>query len=77
MRQPKRAPGSIVFIPRNAVHVSEKVGGIAGRMVGWSLPGGQDHYLNAISDLAAGGGFTSEKVIEISETFDTHFPVEP
>jgi hypothetical protein len=42
--------------------------------VGWSLPGGQDHYLKAISDLAAGGGFTSEQVIEISKTFDTHFP---
>jgi quercetin dioxygenase-like cupin family protein len=44
---------------------------------GWSLPGGQDHYLKAISELAAGGGFTSEKAIEISKTFDTHFPVEP
>jgi ketosteroid isomerase-like protein len=26
---------------------------------------------------AAGDGFTSEKVMEISKTFDTHFPVEP
>ena len=26
---------------------------------------------------ATGGGFTSEKVMEISKTFDTHFPVEP
>ena len=46
-------------------------------MLAWSLPGGQDHYLKAISELAAGGGFTSEKVMEISKTFDTHFPVEP
>ena len=45
-------------------------------MLGWSLPGGQDHYLKAISELAA-GSFTSEKVIEISKTFDTHFPVQP
>ena len=37
-------------------------------MLGWSLPGGQDHYLKAISELAAGGGFTSEKVMEISKT---------
>jgi hypothetical protein len=35
------------------------------------------YYLKAISELAAGGGFTSEKVMEISRTFDTHFPVEP
>jgi len=59
----KVGPDSIVFI--------------TGRMLGWSLPGGQDHYLKAISELAAGGGFTSEKVMEISKTFDTHFPVEP
>jgi quercetin dioxygenase-like cupin family protein len=69
-------PGSIVFIPRNVVHRFKNVGGAMGRMLGWSLPGGQDHYLKAISELAAGGGFTSEKVMEISKTFDTHFPVE-
>ena len=70
-------PGTIAFIPRNVVHRFKNVGGITGRMLGWSLPGGQDHYLKAISELAAGGGFTSEKVMEISRTFDTHFPVEP
>jgi mannose-6-phosphate isomerase-like protein (cupin superfamily) len=73
----KAGPGSIVFIPRNVVHRFKNVGGITGRMLGWSLPGGQDHYLKAISELAAGGGITSEKVMEISRTFDTHFPVEP
>jgi ketosteroid isomerase-like protein len=26
---------------------------------------------------AAGDGFTSEKIMEISKTFDTHFSVEP
>ena len=73
----KAGPGSIVFIPRNVVHRFKNVGSIAGRMLAWSLPGGQDHYLKAISELAAGGGFTSEKVMEISKTFDTHFPVGP
>src|SRR5215469_5034828 len=70
-------PGSIVFIPHNIVHRFKNVGFVAGRMLGWSLPGGQDHYLKTISELAAGGGFTGEKVIEISEAFDTHFPVVP
>src|SRR5262249_2925282 len=73
----KAGPGSIVFIPRNVVHRFKNVGSITGRMLGWRLPGGQDHYLKAIPELAAGGGFTSEKVMEISRTFDTHFPVEP
>src|SRR5262245_65219293 len=35
-------PGSIVFIPRNVVHRFENVGDITGRMLAWSLPGGQD-----------------------------------
>jgi hypothetical protein len=73
----KAGPGSIVFIPRNVVHRFKNVGGVTGRMLGWGLPGGQDRYLKAISELAAGGDFTSEKVIEISKTFDTHFPVQP
>ena len=70
----KAGPGSIVFIPRTVVHRFKNVGGITGRVLGWSLPGGQDNYLKAISELAAGGGFTGEKVTEISKTFDTHFP---
>jgi len=49
----KAGPGSIVFIPRNVVHRFKNVGGITGRMLAWSLPGGQDHYLKAISDLRA------------------------
>ena len=43
-------------------------------MLDWSLPGGQDHYFRAISELAAGGGFTGEQALEISQQFDTHFP---
>jgi hypothetical protein len=42
-------------------------------MLDWSLPGGQDHYFKGISELAAGGGFTGEKVMEISKNFDTNF----
>ena len=43
-------------------------------MLDWSLPGGQDHYFTAISALAAAGGFTSKKAMEISKKFDTNFP---
>ena len=40
----------------------------------WSLPGGQDHYFKAISELVANDGFTGEKALEISKNFDTNFP---
>ena len=67
-------PGTIVFIPRNVVHRFKNVGDTTACMLDWSLPGGQDHYFKAISDLAAGDGFTGEQVMEISKNFDTNFP---
>ena len=38
-----------------------------------SLPGGQDHFFKAISDLAALGSFSPEAAMEISRKFDTNF----
>ena len=67
-------PGTIVFIPRNVVHRFKVVGDATACMLDWSLPGGQDRYFKAVSELAAGGGFTGETVIEISKRFDTNFP---
>ena len=67
-------PGTIVFIPRNVVHRFKNVGDTRARMLDWSLPGGQDHYFKAISELATGDGFTDEKALEISRKFDTYFP---
>src|SRR5215469_16563107 len=67
-------PGTIVFIPRSVVHRFKNVGNKMARMLDWSLPGGQDHYFKAISELAVGGGFTGEKAMEISKRFDTNFP---
>jgi quercetin dioxygenase-like cupin family protein len=67
-------PGTIVFVPRNVVHRFKNVGEATACMLDWSLPGGQDHYFKAISDLAAGGGFTGDKMVEINKAFDTEFP---
>ena len=67
--------GTIVFIPRNVVHRFKNVGDTTARMLDWSPPAGQDHYFKAISELGASGGFTGEKVMEISKKFDTNFPV--
>ena len=67
-------PGTIVFLPRNTVHRFRNVGEKTACMLDWSLPGGQDHYFRAISELAADGGFTGEKAMDISKKFDTNFP---
>jgi mannose-6-phosphate isomerase-like protein (cupin superfamily) len=66
-------PGTMVFIPRNVVHRFKNIGETTACMLDWSRPGGQDHYFKAISDLAAGGGFTGDKVMEISKRFETEF----
>jgi quercetin dioxygenase-like cupin family protein len=66
-------PGTVVSIPRNVVHRFKNVSDTTARMLDWSLPGGQDHYFKAISELAAGDGFTGEKVMETSRKFDTNF----
>jgi len=67
-------PGTMVFIPRNVVHRFRNVGDATACMLDWSLPGGQDRYFKAVSELAAAGGFTGEKVMEISKRFDTNLP---
>lgn len=67
-------PGTIVFLPRNTVHRFRNVGEKTACMLDWSLPGGQDRYFKAISELAADGGFTAEKAMAISRKFDTNFP---
>jgi mannose-6-phosphate isomerase-like protein (cupin superfamily) len=66
-------PGTLVFIPRNVVHRFKNIGATTGSMLDWTLPGGQDHYFKAISELGASGGLTGEKVMEINEKFDTKF----
>jgi len=65
-------PGTIVFVPRNTVHRFKNVGDTTACMLDWSLPGGQDHYFKAISELAAGGS-NGEKVMEINKKFHTDF----
>ena len=62
-------PGTILFIPRGVIHRFKNVGTTIGRMLDWSLPGGQDHYFRAISDLAASDGFTGEKAMVPNSKF--------
>ena len=67
-------PSTIVFIPRNVVHRFKNIGETTACMLDWSLPAGQDRYFKAISELGADDSFTGERILEISERFDTHFP---
>src|SRR5215468_2587414 len=66
-------PSTTAFIPRGVVHRFKNVGDRPACMLDWSLPGGQDHFFKAVSDLAARGGFTGETALETSKAFDTNF----
>ena len=45
----------------------------AGRMLDWSLPGGQDQYFRAMAELAPGDELAGEKMAAINKKFNTHF----
>jgi quercetin dioxygenase-like cupin family protein len=70
-------PGTMVFLPRGTVHSFKTVSAEAGRMLDWSLPGGQDRYFREIDELGKGGaGFDDamlKKVAAANERHDTHF----
>jgi mannose-6-phosphate isomerase-like protein (cupin superfamily) len=65
--------GSVALISRATVHRFRNVGATTACLLDLTLPGGQDHFFKAISELAASGGFTGEKATEIARQFDTNF----
>ncbi|GAB7524561.1 hypothetical protein PBS_35480 [Paraburkholderia sp. 2C] len=69
--------GTLLFIPRGVTHRFKNIGTTVGHMLDWSLPGGQDKYFKAISDLMAIGQFGTLAAKELSARFDTHFMLVP
>jgi oxalate decarboxylase/phosphoglucose isomerase-like protein (cupin superfamily) len=65
--------GTMVFIPRNAVHTFKNVGDKTAAMLDWSIPGGQDRYFRSISNLLAEGGFNAANAGELNKQYDTAF----
>jgi mannose-6-phosphate isomerase-like protein (cupin superfamily) len=69
-------PGSIAFVPRKTVHRFKNIGSAKACMLDWTLPGGQERYFKAISELTGNRGFIGEQVLEISRKHDVHFPAD-
>jgi len=65
--------GTLVFVPRNTVHRFKNVGETPACMLDWTLPGGQDRYFKKISEFAAGGSFTGDKLAELNKEYNTAF----
>jgi mannose-6-phosphate isomerase-like protein (cupin superfamily) len=70
-------PGTMVFLPRGTVHSFRNIGDAPGKMLDWSLPGGQDRYFREIDEMGKGGsGFDDEMLKRVAEAnlrHDTHF----
>jgi hypothetical protein len=63
--------GTLAFIPRNTVHSFKNVGATPACVLDWTLPGEQDRYFKKISELAAGGSFTGDKLAELNKEHNT------
>lgn len=69
-------PDSIVFIPPNTVHTFRNITDKPGKVLDWSLPGGQDVYFREVSELTTGKGFGDDmrrQLIDINERHATRF----
>jgi len=69
-------PDSIVFIPPDTVHTFRNVTDKPGKVLDWSLPGGQDGYFREVSALTTGKGFgpeMREQLVEINRRHATRF----
>ena len=70
------ARGGMVFVPRQTVHRFRNIGATTACMLDLTVPGDQDHFFEALSELASQGvAFESERTLEVSRAFDTHFKV--
>jgi len=61
------------IVPAATVHSFKNVGATPACMLDWTLPGGQDRYFKKISELAAGGSFTGDKLAELNKEHNTTF----
>jgi len=66
-------PGTMVFVPRGTVHAFTNVGGAMGKILEWTIPGGNGDYFRAVHDMGATGGFDVEKLAAINGQFVTEF----
>ena len=63
----------MVFVPRGTVHAFTNVGGAMGKILEWTIPGGNGDYFRAVHDMGATGGFDVEKLAAINGQFVTEF----
>jgi mannose-6-phosphate isomerase-like protein (cupin superfamily) len=66
-------PGSVVRLPRHAVHAFRNAGDEPCRLVITAIPGGLEKFFEVVSLIAASGTATPERLAEAARTFEIEF----
>ena len=68
-------PGKLAFTPRGAIHSFRNIGQSIARMLEWTVPGGNEPYFRAVSEM--GRDIDPKRLAEINRQFATEFIEAP
>lgn len=64
-------PGTLAFTPRTAIHSFKNIGASSASMLEWTVPGGNEPYFRAVSEM--GAAIDPKRLAEINTQFATEF----
>jgi len=64
-------PGTLAFTPRGAIHSFKNIGASTASMLEWTIPGGNEPYFRAVSEM--GADLDPKRLAEINAHFATEF----
>ncbi len=64
-------PGTLAFTPRGAIHSFKNIGASTASMLEWTIPGGNEPYFRAVSEM--GADIDPKRLAEINAHFATEF----
>src|SRR5271165_5882963 len=64
-------PGTLAFTPRGAIHTFKNIGASTASMLEWTVPGGNEPYFRAVSEM--GANIDPRRLAEINLQFATEF----
>ncbi|HUB12187.1 MAG TPA: cupin domain-containing protein [Acetobacteraceae bacterium] len=66
-------PGTMVFVPRGTVHTFKNISSEVGRLLEWTIPGGNGDYFREMNQMESSGGFNPETFAAINRKYVTEF----
>lgn len=74
-KQSTVTPGNLIFTPRGATHSFTNIGASPARLLEWTIPGGNEPYFRAVSEM--GADIDPKRLAEINHQFATEFIDSP